>query len=109
MPRILETPAGMLNAIGLQNPGHPGLRQEVPADVGITWTVPAIVNISAEAVADYADDGARSWTKIPAIAGIEVNVSCPNIARGGYCFGWDPEMTADVTRAVRQPPRCRSS
>jgi dihydroorotate dehydrogenase (NAD+) catalytic subunit len=99
MPRIIETPAGMLNAIGLQNPGIAGFVKKYPA-LWDNWTVPGIVNISAEAVADYADMAAL-LDEVPAIAGIEINVSCPNVARGGYCFGWDPEMSADVTRAVR--------
>ncbi len=99
MPRILETPSGMLNAIGLQNPGISGFIKKYPPKWE-RWSVPAIVNISAEAVEDYAMMAAR-LDEIPAIAGIEVNVSCPNIACGGYCFGWDAEMTADVTRAVR--------
>jgi dihydroorotate dehydrogenase (NAD+) catalytic subunit len=99
MPRIVETPAGMLNAIGLQNPGIHGFVKKYPR-LWETWTVPAIVNISAESVNDYAEMAAI-LDEQPGIAAIEVNVSCPNIARGGYCFGWDPEMSADVTRAVR--------
>jgi dihydroorotate dehydrogenase (NAD+) catalytic subunit len=99
MPRIVETPAGMLNAIGLQNPGIRGFVKKYPA-LWADWTVPAIVNISAEAVEDYAMMAAI-LDEQPGIAAIEVNVSCPNIARGGYCFGWDPDMSAEVTRAVR--------
>ncbi|MGH2533654.1 MAG: dihydroorotate dehydrogenase [Thermomicrobiales bacterium] len=99
MPRIAETPGGMLNAIGLQNPGIHGFVKKYPK-IWVNWRVPAIVNISAEAVEDYAMM-ARILDEQPGIAGIEVNISCPNIARGGYCFGWDPEMSADVTRAVR--------
>ncbi|MBW3633824.1 MAG: dihydroorotate dehydrogenase [Chloroflexi bacterium] len=99
MPRIVETPAGMLNAIGLQNPGIRGFVKKYPA-LWETWTVPGIVNISAESVADYANMAAI-LDEQPAIAGIEINVSCPNVARGGYCFGWDPEMSAEVTQAVR--------
>ncbi|MGH2561084.1 MAG: dihydroorotate dehydrogenase [Thermomicrobiales bacterium] len=99
MPRIAETPGGMLNAIGLQNPGIHGFVKKYPK-IWANWRVPAIVNISAEAVEDYAMM-ARILDEQPGIAGIEVNISCPNIARGGYCFGWDPEMSADVTRAVR--------
>jgi dihydroorotate dehydrogenase (NAD+) catalytic subunit len=99
MPRIIETPAGMLNAIGLQNPGIHGFVKKYPR-LWETWTVPAIVNISAEAVDDYAMMAAI-LDEQPGIAAIEVNVSCPNIARGGYCFGWDPAMSAEVTRAVR--------
>jgi dihydroorotate dehydrogenase (NAD+) catalytic subunit len=99
MPRIIETPAGMLNAIGLQNPGIDDFIKKYPP-LWEDWTVPAIVNISAEAVEDYADMAAK-LDETPGVAGIEINVSCPNIARGGYCFGWDPEMSADVTRSVR--------
>jgi len=100
MPRIAETPAGMLNAIGLQNPGIRGFVRKYPKLWG-KWRVPAIVNISAEAVEDYAMMAAI-LDEQPNIAAIEVNVSCPNIARGGYCFGWDAGMTAEVTRAVRE-------
>ena len=99
MPRIVETPAGMLNAIGLQNPGIDGFIKKYPA-LWSTWDVPGIVNISAERVEDYAMMAAK-LDEQPGIAAIEVNVSCPNIARGGYCFGWDADMSAEVTRAVR--------
>jgi dihydroorotate dehydrogenase (NAD+) catalytic subunit len=99
MPRILETPAGMLNAIGLQNPGIEGFVRKYPR-IWESWTVPAIVNISAETVDDFAAM-ATVLDEQPGIAAIEVNVSCPNIARGGYCFGWDPGMSAEVTSAVR--------
>ncbi len=99
MPRIAETASGMLNAIGLQNPGINGFLRKYPS-LWEHWSVPAIVNISAERVEDFANMAA-SLDEAPGIAGIEVNVSCPNIAQGGYCFGWDPEMSAEVTRAVR--------
>jgi dihydroorotate dehydrogenase (NAD+) catalytic subunit len=100
MPRITETPAGMLNAIGLQNPGIKGFIRKYP-HIWESWTVPAIVNISAETVEDFAMM-ARALDDIPGVAALEVNISCPNINAGGFCFGWDPGMSADVTRAVRQ-------
>ncbi|MBA2753045.1 MAG: dihydroorotate dehydrogenase [Chloroflexia bacterium] len=100
MPRITETAGGMLNAIGLQNPGIKGFLKKYPP-VWEGWRVPAIVNISAERVADFAMM-ARLLDETPGIAGIEVNISCPNVAAGGYCFGWDAAMSAEVTRAVRQ-------
>ena len=99
MPRITETPAGMLNAIGLQNPGIKGFIKKYPK-TWEKWRVPAIVNISAEAVEEYAMM-ARLLDEQPGIAAIEVNISCPNVAAGGYCFGWDAGMSAEVTRAVR--------
>jgi dihydroorotate dehydrogenase (NAD+) catalytic subunit len=89
----------MLNAIGLQNPGIRAFVRKYPP-IWEQWTVPAIVNISAETVEDFVEMAAI-LDEQPGIAGIEVNVSCPNIHAGGFCFGWDPEMTAEVTREVR--------
>jgi dihydroorotate dehydrogenase (NAD+) catalytic subunit len=99
MPRIAETPGGMLNAIGLQNPGIRGLVKKYPR-IWESWDVPVLVNISAESVEDYAEMAAI-LDEQPGVAGIEVNVSCPNVNAGGFCFGWDAAMTAEVTRAVR--------
>jgi dihydroorotate dehydrogenase (NAD+) catalytic subunit len=100
MPRITETPAGMLNAIGLQNPGIDGFIRKYPP-VWESWDVPAIVNISAESVEDFAMM-ARKLDDVPGVAALEVNISCPNIHAGGLCFGWDAGMSAEVTRAVRE-------
>ena len=100
MPRITEVPAGMLNAIGLQNPGIRGFIRKYPR-IWEAWDVPAIVNISAERVEDFAMM-ARLLDEQPGIAAIEVNISCPNVAAGGYCFGWDTAMSRDVTRGVRE-------
>jgi dihydroorotate dehydrogenase (NAD+) catalytic subunit len=100
MPRITETPSGMLNAIGLQNPGIKGMIRKYPP-IWETWDVPAIVNISAETVEDFAMM-ARRLDDVSGVAGVEVNISCPNVHAGGFCFGWDPLMSADVTRAVRE-------
>ena len=99
MPRITETASGMLNAIGLQNPGIKGMIRKYPP-IWEGWDVPAIVNISAETIEDFAMM-ARALDDVPGVAAIEVNISCPNIHAGGFCFGWDPVMSADVTRAVR--------
>jgi dihydroorotate dehydrogenase (NAD+) catalytic subunit len=100
MPRIAETPAGMLNAIGLQNPGIHKFIQKYPP-IWQHWDVPAIVNISAETIEDFGMM-ARLLDEQQGIAAIEVNISCPNINAGGFCFGWDAQMSADVTRVVRQ-------
>ncbi len=100
MPRITETPSGMLNAIGLQNPGIRGFIRKYPK-IWESWEVPAIVNISAESVEDFAMM-ARALDDVPGVAALEVNISCPNINAGGFCFGWDPGMSTDVTRAVRE-------
>ncbi len=100
MPRITETPAGMLNAIGLQNPGIDRFIEKYPP-LWEKWDVPAIVNFSADTVEDFAIM-ARKLDDVPGIAGLEVNISCPNISAGGFCFGWDAQMSADVAKAVRE-------
>jgi dihydroorotate dehydrogenase (NAD+) catalytic subunit len=99
MDRIAETPSGMLNAIGLQNPGISAFIRKYPP-LWESWRVPAIVNISAESVEDF-EMMARRLDDVPGVAALEVNISCPNISAGGFCFGWDRHMSADVTRAVR--------
>lgn len=99
MPRITETPGGMLNAIGLQNPGIERFIRKYPP-VWQEWDVPAIVNISAESVEDF-EAMARMLDDVPGVAALEVNISCPNVQAGGFCFGWDARMSAEVTRAVR--------
>lgn len=100
MQRIAETPSGMLNAIGLQNPGISAFIRKYPP-MWESWQVPAIVNISAETVEDF-EMMARRLDDVPGVAAIEVNISCPNVSAGGLCFGWDATMSADVTRAVRR-------
>ncbi len=98
-PRIAETPAGMLNAIGLQNPGVDRVREEILprlAQLG----VPAIVNIAGDTVEDYALV-ARKLDGAPGVAGLEINISCPNVKKGGLQFGSDPRAAAEVTGAVK--------
>lgn len=98
-PRVVETPAGMLNAVGLQNPGLEAfLRDELP------WLrragVPVIVNINGRTAAEYARLAA-GLASAPGIAALELNISCPNVRQGGIVFGSDPAQAAAVTRAVR--------
>lgn len=98
-PRLWETPAGVLNSIGLQNPGVeafvrdylPFLRQQ-----GVT----VIVNIAGNTAEEYAAVAGR-LEKEEGIAGLEVNISCPNVKQGGLQFGTDPDMAAEVIAAVR--------
>lgn len=97
-PRVAETPGGMLNAIGLQNLGvDEVVRTKAPA--WATLPVPVLVNVAGESVEEYVEI-ARRLEGVAGIAGIELNVSCPNTARGGMLFGCDPAMAAEVTRAV---------
>jgi dihydroorotate dehydrogenase (NAD+) catalytic subunit len=99
-PRLAETPAGMLNSIGLQNPGVEAVIAEY-APVWEDWTVPVVVNIAGETVDEYAEL-ARWLDEVPGVAGLEVNVSCPNVVAGGMAFGVDPAAAAAVTDAVRR-------
>jgi len=98
-PRIAETPAGMLNAIGLQNVGLRAVIRE-KAPIWERWSVPVIANISGESIADF-EELAGSLDGVPGIAGLEVNISCPNIRDGGRLFADDAGSAAAVTRACR--------
>ena len=98
-PRIGETASGLLNSIGLQNIGIDAVITE-KAPIWATWRVPVIVNIAAESVEDYAEL-ARRLEGVEGVSGIEVNISCPNIARGGMEFGKSPKAAAEVTQAVK--------
>ncbi len=98
--RIAETAAGMLNAIGLQNDGVESLINEQ-----IPWVrqfdVPVIVNIVGKTANEYAEV-ARRLDGVEGVAGLEVNISCPNVKEGGIAFGIAPAMTAEVVSAVRE-------
>ncbi len=98
-PRICETAAGMLNAIGLANVGlERFLAEKLPALAGLDCAV--VVNLYGESLEEFAVL-ARALEGRPGIAALEVNVSCPNVKAGGMAFGVDPEAVAAVTRAVK--------
>ncbi|MCL5960347.1 MAG: dihydroorotate dehydrogenase [Chloroflexi bacterium] len=98
-PRIVETPAGMLNTIGLQNIGVEAVVCE-KAPVWARWKVPVILNIAGESVDDYVRI-AEAVEGVPGIAALELNISCPNVQAGGMSFGVDRSLAAEVTSAVR--------
>jgi Dihydroorotate dehydrogenase len=104
-PRVTETPGGMLNSIGLQNPGVDAVIDKYAATWS-GWRVPVIVNVAGESIADFTEV-ARRLDGVPGIAGIELNISCPNVGKGGIQFAIDAEAAGAVTAAV--PPSCRSS
>jgi dihydroorotate dehydrogenase (NAD+) catalytic subunit len=99
-PRIVETPSGMLNAIGLQGPGVEALIRDY-APRWATWDFPVLVNINGESAAEYAELTSR-LDGVPGVAGFEINISCPNVEQGGLYFGNDPRAAAAVTEAVRK-------
>ncbi|GAB6138492.1 dihydroorotate dehydrogenase [Halanaerobaculum tunisiense] len=98
-PRIAETKAGMLNAIGLQNPGVDYFLEETLPQIK-DYQFKTIVNISGNTVADYAQLASR--LDQAAVAALEINISCPNVKKGGLAFGTQPEMAAGVVKAVRE-------
>ncbi len=99
-PRVTETPGGMLNSIGLQNPGVDAVVEKYsPTWVG--WKTPVIVNVAGESVEDYVEV-TRRLDGVPGVAGIELNISCPNVGRGGLQFAIDAGAAGEVTAAVRR-------
>ncbi|QGG47966.1 dihydroorotate dehydrogenase [Heliorestis convoluta] len=99
-PRMAETAAGMLNAIGLQNPGIEAfIKNHLPPLEPLG--TPVIVNISGNTLEEYGDLTAII-DQCAGIAAIEVNISCPNVKQGGIQFGTSPCMAADVTKMVRK-------
>jgi len=100
-PRIIETRAGILNSIGLQNKGAERfLREDLPKLR--RYGVPIIVNISANTIEEYGALAARILEDGPDVAGLEINVSCPNIKQGGVSFGVDPVAVEKIVRAVKK-------
>jgi len=101
LPRIAEGNAGMLNAVGLQNPGVDAvIREELPK-LAKAFHKPVIANVSGFSVAEYAEV-CRRLNDQPQVGWLEVNISCPNVHGGGMSFGTDPKAAAEVTRAVKQ-------
>ena len=99
-PRIAETAAGMLNAVGLQNPGLDAvLREEVP-NIAKLFHGPVIANVCGFSLEEYAEN-CRRLEEADQAAILEINISCPNVHAGGKNFGSDPQSAAAVTRAVR--------
>ena len=99
-PRIVETPCGMLNAIGLENVGLAAfVKDKLPFLRRLD--TPIFVNVYGKSIEEYAELVAR-LEDIDGISGIEVNISCPNVKSGGMAFGAYPESAAEVVRAIRK-------
>jgi dihydroorotate dehydrogenase (NAD+) catalytic subunit len=99
-PRVTETPGGMLNSIGLQNPGVDAVIEKY-GPIWQGWKVPVIVNVAGESIEDYVEV-ARRLDGVPGVAGIELNISCPNVGKGGLQFAIDRDAARAVTAAVRR-------
>lgn len=100
-PRMAETPAGMLNAVGLQNPGVEAFATQIwPRLAGLRRAVP-IVNVSGARVADY-EACAERLAELDGLQAIELNISCPNVKQGGMAFGTTCAGASEVVAAVRR-------
>jgi dihydroorotate dehydrogenase (NAD+) catalytic subunit len=99
-PRIAETPSGLLNAIGLQGIGIRAFMADVLPRLARHDTA-VLVNVCGDSVEEYAEV-ARIASSAPGVHALEVNISCPNVKKGGIAFGGDPKMTYDVVSAVRR-------
>ncbi len=100
-PRIADAPSGMLNAVGLQNPGVEAVISEELPRIAAFFHKPVIANISGFSVEEYAAC-AELLDAQPQIGILEINISCPNVHHGGMSFGTDPAAAAEVTRAVKE-------
>lgn len=97
-PRLVETPAGLLNAVGLQNPGVDYFLQHLLPQLR-SYETNLIVNISGQTVEEYGLLAQK--LTVPGVAALEVNISCPNVKAGGMAFGTDPDQAAAVVREVK--------
>ena len=100
-PRIAETPGGMLNAVGLQNPGVDRVISEELPKLKAVFHKPVMANVSGFSVEEYVEVCEKIDAE-PQVGWLEVNISCPNVHGGGMSFGTDPKMAARVTAAVRE-------
>lgn len=103
LPRHVEVPGGLVNAIGLQGPGVDGFVREYMPFLRETG-VPVIVNVWGTSVEEYAEV-ARRLAGVEGIAGLELNISCPNVKEGGNAFGTDPRAVSALVGAVRRATR----
>ena len=99
-PRIAEYAGGMLNAVGLQNPGVDAVIAHELPELKKVFHKPVMANVSGFSVEEYAEVCARLDAQ-PQVGWLEVNISCPNVHGGGLAFGTDPKAAASVTRAVK--------
>ena len=100
LPRIAESASGMLNAVGLQNPGVERVISEELPYLATIFHKPVMANVSGFSIDEYAET-CRRLDECPQVGWLEVNISCPNVHHGGMSFGTDPAMAAAVTKAVK--------
>ena len=99
-PRIAEMTSGMLNAVGLQNPGIDAVIEKEVPNIAKIFQGPVIANVGGFSLEEYAEN-CRKLNDVEQVKLLEVNISCPNVHAGGKNFGCDPKAAAEVTRAVK--------
>ena len=99
-PRIAEQPSGMLNAVGLQNPGIDAVIEHEVPNIAKIFQGPVIANVGGFSIEEYVDN-CRKLENVEQVKILEVNISCPNVHAGGKNFGCDPKAAAEVTAAVK--------
>ncbi len=97
-PRLAETPCGLINAIGLENPGVKAFKKYILPEM-LSWQTPILVNIFGENIEEFLK--VAEELKHEPVAGFELNVSCPNVAKGGLSFGHDPEAVKNLVSELR--------
>ncbi len=102
MPRVAETPSGMLNAIGLQNPGLAKMTSDIlPTLASSHPDLPIIANVAGSTLDEYVAV-CQSISQAPNVQAIELNISCPNVKQGGIAFGTNPDVAYELTKAVKE-------
>ena len=99
-PRIAEMTGGMLNAVGLQNPGIDAVIEKEVPNIAKIFQGPVIANVGGSSIDEYAEN-CRKLEDVEQVKILEVNISCPNVHAGGRNFGCDPKAAAEVTKAVK--------
>ena len=99
-PRIADCPAGMINAVGLQNPGVDAVISTELPKLAKCFHKPVMANVCGSSVEEYVEVASK-LAKCEQVGWLEVNISCPNVKHGGLAFGTDPNAAAEVTRAVK--------
>ena len=101
LPRIAECPAGLINSIGLQNPGVEKVATEEIEKLSKVYNDKVIANVGGHSISDYVNTVKR-FNDVDKVCAIELNISCPNVKGGGMAFGVDPSVAANLVREVKK-------
>ncbi len=100
-PRIAETPGGMLNSVGLQNPGVDAVIDNEFTELARVFSKKVIANVSGSTLEDYVE-ASKKLSACDIVGALEINISCPNVKDGGMAFGTNPEVAAEITKACKE-------